>query len=116
MFTDRRWDEETGIYYYRARYYDPTIGRFLSQDPLGMVDGPNLYAYVLNNPINFVDPLGLCTLNFGWDDAWDIVEVKCSTKVKDVNYDDVAFQRYVCEQYGLKIRNCFVMHINNQYV
>ena len=47
---------------------------------------------------------------------WDIIEVKSATKVKDVNFHDVAFQKYVYEKAGLKIRNCYVMHINNEYV
>jgi len=58
-FTGRRLDEESGTYYYRARQYDPSIGRFLQRDPLGMVDSANLYSYVTNNPINFIDPFGL---------------------------------------------------------
>ena len=45
--------------YYRARYYDAEIGRFISQDPLGRSEGPNMYVYVNNNPINFVDPSGM---------------------------------------------------------
>ncbi|MBT4376470.1 DUF2779 domain-containing protein [archaeon] len=49
-------------------------------------------------------------------DGWDIVEVKSATKVKDVNIHDVSFQKYVYEKAGLKIRKCFIMHINNQYV
>ena len=50
------------------------------------------------------------------DGKWDIIEVKSSTRVKDENYYDVAFQRHCCEKAGLKIRNCFLMHINNEYV
>ena len=46
---------------------------------------------------------------------WDIVEVKSATKVKDINIHDVSFQKYVYEKAGLKIRKCFLMHINNQY-
>jgi hypothetical protein len=49
-------------------------------------------------------------------DHWDIVEVKSATKVKEVNIDDVSFQKYVYEKAGLKIRNCIVMHINNEFV
>ena len=41
------------------RYYDPEIGRYVSADPIGQLGGPNIYAYVLNNPLNAVDPLGL---------------------------------------------------------
>lgn len=46
--------------YYRARYYNPTTGRFLSEDPIGFRAGVNLYSYVLGDPIMFGDPLGLC--------------------------------------------------------
>jgi RHS repeat-associated protein len=57
-FTGREWDAEIGLYYYRARYYDPELGRFLSADPSGMVDGPNLYAYVSGRPTAGRDPSG----------------------------------------------------------
>lgn len=58
--TARESDTETGLYYYRARYYDQTSGRFLSEDPAGLRgDGPNLYAYTLNRPTVLVDPTGL---------------------------------------------------------
>jgi len=49
------------VYYYRARYYDPEIERFVSEDPLGFKAGINFYAYVNNNPINNNDPTGLDT-------------------------------------------------------
>jgi RHS repeat-associated protein len=50
---------ETDPSYYRARYYDPSVWRFLSQDPIGIDEGTNFYAYVGNDPTNSVDPLGL---------------------------------------------------------
>ena len=49
-------------------------------------------------------------------DGWDIIEVKSGTEVKEVNVHDVAFQKHVYEKAGLKIRKCFLMHINNEYV
>jgi RHS repeat-associated protein len=58
QFTGREQDG-TGLYYYRARYYHPGLQRFVSEDPIGLSGGPNLYAYVNNNPVNYVDPLGL---------------------------------------------------------
>ncbi len=58
-YTGREWDEETGLYYYRARYYDPTLGRFISGDPIGFKGGVNFYGYVGNNPAFFTDPSGL---------------------------------------------------------
>ena len=50
MFTGREYDKETGLYYYRARYYNPQIGRFLQTDPVGYGAGMNLYRYCDNNP------------------------------------------------------------------
>ena len=61
-YTGREWDAEAGLYYYRARYYDPTLGRFINGDPIGFAGGDvNFYVYVQNNPVNFVDPFGLIT-------------------------------------------------------
>ncbi len=59
-FTGRELDAATGLYFFRARYYDPSIGRFLSPDPSGLASGDvNLYRYVGNNPLSLVDPSGL---------------------------------------------------------
>ncbi|KUG23353.1 rhs family protein [hydrocarbon metagenome] len=57
-YTGREYDSETGMYFYRARYYDPKIGRFVTKDPIGFEGGINVYAYVENNPVNTVDPEG----------------------------------------------------------
>jgi RHS repeat-associated protein len=58
-YTGQTWLPEAGVYYYKARMYSPTAGRFLQADPIGYEDGVNLYAYVGGDPINFSDPLGL---------------------------------------------------------
>jgi len=50
------------------------------------------------------------------DNKWDIIEIKSSTKPKDIHFEDLAFQKYVYEKAGLKIRKCFVMHVNKEYV
>ena len=61
-YTGREWDKETKLYYYRARYYDPKVGRFVSKDPIGFAGGDvNLYGYAQNNPVNYTDPTGLYT-------------------------------------------------------
>ncbi|MEQ9944760.1 RHS repeat-associated core domain-containing protein [Pectobacterium aroidearum] len=56
-------DEETGLHYNLFRYYDPTVGRFTTQDPIGLAGGINLYQYA-PNPLGWVDPLGLTTTTF----------------------------------------------------
>lgn len=58
-FTGREWDPETNLYYYRARYYDPKAGRFISEDPIGFGSGTIFYTYVENSPVNFTDPSGM---------------------------------------------------------
>lgn len=57
-FTGREWDPETELYFFRSRYYSPEVGRFISEDPAGLVGGLNRYAYVGNNAINRIDPDG----------------------------------------------------------
>lgn len=60
-----RENDSTGLYYYRARYYNPVLGRFLSEDPEGFEgDGPNFYVYVANNPINLIDPEGTQLISY----------------------------------------------------
>jgi RHS repeat-associated protein len=64
MFTGRQFDVETGLYYYRARYYNPYLGRFLQTDPVGYG-----YGYCGNNPIAYTDPDGLYPIR--WSPSWD---------------------------------------------
>ena len=60
QYAGREFDSETGLYYYRARYYDSSTGRFLSEDPLEFEGGDvDLYRYVANNPVMYIDPDGL---------------------------------------------------------
>jgi RHS repeat-associated protein len=58
-FTGREWDSETSLYYYRARYYDPLWGRFLSEDPIRFEGDQNFFRTVFNSPLNWVDPFVL---------------------------------------------------------
>jgi RHS repeat-associated protein len=68
-YTGREFDSDTGLYYYRARFYDPQLGRFLSEDPIGLSGGPNPYEYAYDNPLRYVDPTG----NQPW--PWQVVFV-----------------------------------------
>jgi RHS repeat-associated protein len=96
-YTGREFDPETGIYEYRARYYDQATGRFLNEDPLGFGGGENFYAYVKNDPTNLVDPLGLFAevicepvrqhhLGF-WGARHCRLRVSCSHTMPDKTYE-----------------------------
>jgi RHS repeat-associated protein len=61
-FQGREMDWDTGLIYFRARWYSPETGRFISKDPIGIAGGLNLYAFCANNPVNFSDPMG-CAIN-----------------------------------------------------
>src|SRR5262249_46174685 len=58
LFAGREFDAATGLYYDRARYYEPKLGRFLREDPIRFSAGTHLYRYVRNNPVSFRDPSG----------------------------------------------------------
>jgi RHS repeat-associated protein len=82
-YTGREFDEETGQYFYRARYYDAAVGRFIGEDPIGFAAGdPNLYRYVQNTPINRVDPFGL-------QDSGQPVEQELSQESTQIPLSDV---------------------------
>jgi RHS repeat-associated protein len=78
-YTSREYDEETGLYYYRARYYDAKTGRFISEDPIGFAGGINLYSYVGNNPVNFVDPIGLWRISGGFGGVIGPIDINWSS-------------------------------------
>ena len=76
-YTGHDWDSAAALYFAPYRFYNPKIARWMSRDPLGMVDGPNIYAYVNTNPITLVDPLGLTTVEDCDDEYWNVCVPKC---------------------------------------
>jgi RHS repeat-associated protein len=76
-YTGREWDEELGLYYYRARYNSLSNGRFVSKDPLGYLGGANYYTYVSNNPITWSDPFGLLGC------LWSMLDEQITEDIKE---------------------------------
>ncbi len=86
-YTSREWDKEIELYFYRARYYDPSIGRFLNKDPIGFAGGDvNLYGYVGQNPLIWVDPYGLAARGNHKLDAGQVLKIK--EQLKNLSLDN----------------------------
>lgn len=74
-----RENDGTGLYYYRARYYSPTLQRFISEDPLEFDGGDiNLYSYAGNNTVNFIDPSGLYSWNEFMKDLTQVADIRAA--------------------------------------
>lgn len=65
-FSTKQYDEQTGLYDFGYRFNNPVIGRWMTRDPLGEAGGINFYGFVGNNPVNFIDPLGLDGIYVGY--------------------------------------------------
>ncbi len=64
-FPGQYFDTESELHYNHHRYYDPSLGRYLRPDPIGLAGGVNLYLYAFNNPVNLIDPFGLDVADAG---------------------------------------------------
>jgi RHS repeat-associated protein len=70
-FPGQYYDQETGLHYNWNRYYDPTVGRYTTSDPIGLEGGINMYAYVDSNPVHYYDPYGLLSMDPIWGAIWN---------------------------------------------
>jgi RHS repeat-associated protein len=105
QYVTREFDQETNIYYYRARYYDPSLGRFISEDPIGFGGGTHFYKYAANNPVLFDDPFGLWK-NTGKPAASDINTIVCNGS------GGIAVQIPTDQDLSCGIGNCIWRHEN----
>jgi RHS repeat-associated protein len=90
QFSTKRYDESTGLSYYGYRFYNPAIGRWLTRDPLGEAGGVNLYGFVQNSPVNFIDPWGFYGIDVHYFKTleWALkagIETRIATKIASAN-------------------------------
>lgn len=106
QYTAREFDSETSLYYYRARYYDHTAGRFVSEDPITFQGGNNFYAYVKNASTTYTDPFGL--LNFD-------PSCSCSGGFKKPNLQLASqlAEAGAARITDVKLRDCILGKLNN---
>ena len=104
QFTGRDSDPETSLYYYRARYYSPQIGRFLSEDPIRFGGGTDFFVYVHSNPARFKDSSGL----LGIDSSCDCGGFD-KNNVQNAAQQALAAAAMITDS---KLRNCIIDHLN----
>jgi RHS repeat-associated protein len=132
LYTWREYDKEINLYYYRARYYDADLWRFISRDPIWQVDDVNLYGYVGGNSVMYVDPSGLGkTLFLLWEEKewllsiinWNLIHSIYDYEKKWLNKNDILFyewvktteqiNKYISENLWSIKEIIFITHANN---
>ncbi len=101
LYTSREYEAELDLYYYRARYYDTKLWKFINRDPLLYIDGPNPYVYVNSNPVNYSDPWGLASeeLLVNWHDVTELFKLYMKKSKEELSWWWVIQSRLI---YGTK--------------
>ena len=117
-FAGQYYDQESGLHYNWHRYYDPRTGRYMTQDPIGLIRGVNLFSYAMNNPLYWIDPFGLKEMYF-WDYLPD-----WKTPIEALGHRDQLRYKFAREyerrmercqdEYIKKIKTCWAQICNNQ--
>ncbi len=112
-YAGREPDPSSGLVYMRARYYDAALGRFISRDPIGLSGGLNVYAYVGNNPVNYVDPDGLFAKSVsntlqGWGNTASQYYDRASSALS--NFGSQLDASGTVDQFGRKLAYDFVQN------
>ncbi len=107
-FQSKYYDSESGLYYYYHRYYDPLRGRFITEDPIGIAGGLNLYRFVNNNPVNFVDPWGLINKKYypGTDEYANELARLITRNVGPMIQTEDAFCKWINCMAGFNVTCC----------
>ncbi len=92
-YTGKDYDEDTGLYYYNARWYDPSLGRFITEDPAK--DGLNWYVYVRNNPLNRIDPTGLREIVVNDQEGKPVVETEIDRYQSELQKDIAKYDKKI---------------------
>lgn len=103
-------ENDGGLYYYRNRYYSPTVGKFVSEDPIGLRGGANVYLYVSANPLRWIDPFGLCDVNIEGANAAEEKRSELAATLPGLRaeqkWDEVADREALIEHYKSKWYSC----------
>jgi len=100
------------MYHYKARAYSPGLGRFMQTDPIGYADGLNMYAYVGNDPMNGVDPLGLASVCVEGN-CWNVDLDRCDGVCLDPNDpNEMEFLKEILGRVGISLDEFFTQDMN----